>query len=138
MTIDPKIELSISAQIQSTYDICNRLFNLDDVEILFTFNKEACEGFEAVTMPALNSYLIAINPEVDWQEPEFVKTIAHELIHVKQFTYDGLDFEAEDTVMFRGSYYRLENDMEYWLSPWEIEARGYENAIWVMYQGENE
>jgi hypothetical protein len=94
-------------------------------------------SYEAVTIPGKDKFLVALNPSIAWDEDELVKTIGHELTHVKQFTYDGLKFEFEDVVVFKDNEYRFENSMEYWLSPWEIEARGYEAAILVLYLGEN-
>lgn len=67
-------------------------------------------------------------------EREFIKTLAHEITHIKQFIYDDLVFfEEEDSVEFRGELYRFENSLEYWLAPWEVEARGMELALWAVY-----
>jgi len=136
--VDPNMDLEHSYIIENTAKICNTLFKIEHQEILITFNGEACEGYEAVTIPSKGKFLIALNPDMNWETDELVKTIGHELTHVKQFTYDGLEFDHDDVVVFRNSEYRFENDMEYWLSPWEIEARGYEAGIWMLYYGEHE
>lgn len=55
---------------------------------------------------------------------ELITVIAHEMVHVKQYEQDGLDL----TVV--GSYMNgKEWKGDYWFSPWEIEARGYEQAF---------
>ena len=133
--IDPSMDAEISQIVEETGSICSKLFELEDVEVLITFNKKACEGYEAVTIPGEDKFLVALNPDIVWDDSELVKTIGHELTHVKQFIYNGLEFDLEDVVVFRGSEYRFENDLEYWLAPWEIEARGYEAAIWMLYLG---
>jgi hypothetical protein len=135
--IDPSMDEDTSSIIGYSARICENLFKLTEVEVLITFNEKASEGYEAVTIPGKDKFLVALNPNIAWDEDELVKTIGHELTHVKQFTYDGLKFEFEDVVVFKDNEYRFENSMEYWLSPWEIEARGYEAAILVLYLGEN-
>lgn len=62
-------------------------------------------------------------------ERELVEIIAHEMVHVKQHEVDGLEMEV-NRVRFRGETF---TDEEYWFSPWEIEARGYEKAFWALY-----
>lgn len=49
--------------------------------------------------------------------------IFHEIAHIKQFELDGLDLETQ---YFKGEYH-AGND--YWMFPWEIEARGLEWAL---------
>ena len=53
-----------------------------------------------------------------------------EMVHVKQHENDGLSLEVR-AHYFRGTWYDPEDD--YWFNPWEIEARGYEQAFWSMY-----
>ena len=137
--VDPNMDKDISDIVTTAAEVCTNLFNLYDKEVLITFNGEASEGYEAVTIPGEDGrFLIALNPDKKWDEEEIVKTIGHEYTHVKQFTYNGLDIEFEDMALFKGSEYRFENDMEYWLSPWEIEARGHEVAVWLLYIGKTE
>lgn len=138
--IDPQIDKDIYEIIYKSCEVSKTVYKLDDdVEVLVTFNGEACEGYEAVTIPNNEGkYLVALNPDIEWEETELVKTIGHELCHVKQFRYNGLEFESDKVMAFKDREYRFENDMEYWLAPWEIEARGYEAAIWTLYvKGEN-
>ena len=64
------------------------------------------------------------------REEEFdsmLSTLAHELIHVKQFIKDGLDVEEG---MFRGKRWNARKSQhEEFDSPWEREAYGKEVAL---------
>jgi hypothetical protein len=53
------------------------------------------------------------------------RVIWHECVHIKQYEQDGLFF-SEELMMFRGE--RWLEDNYYWF-PWEIEARGMEEAL---------
>jgi len=69
---------------------------------------------------------------------KMVRRIAiHEMTHVKQFIKDGLALWVDGEVAFRGKSYLLTNDAEYWLAPWEIEARGYEEGIYTLWKRMN-
>jgi len=60
---------------------------------------------------------------------DIIKTAAHEMVHVKQYMVDGLDMPADSPTLFRGEKYKG----EYWFAPWEVEARGYEEAFLQHY-----
>jgi hypothetical protein len=72
-------------------------------------------------------YEIYINENVEFTPGRLCELIAHEMIHVKQYELDGLEDLPGDTVQFAGKFYRMENKLEYWLSPWEMEARAMED-----------
>lgn len=55
-----------------------------------------------------------------------IRAVAHEMVHVKQHEQDGLCLETE---MFKGE--KWEGD--YWFAPWEVEARGLEEAFLMHY-----
>ncbi len=76
------------------------------------------------------NFLVLLNADLGWTEKHFCEVVGHELVHVKQYVHDGLDMGHSSTVKFRGQYYRNHFEVEYWLSPWEIEARGYEAYFW--------
>ncbi|HCX15204.1 MAG TPA: hypothetical protein DGZ24_07800 [Rhodospirillaceae bacterium] len=57
-------------------------------------------------------------------EAELVKAAAHEMVHVKQFELDGLRLE-ENIGYMNGA----EHNGDYWFSPREIEATGYQDAF---------
>lgn len=64
-------------------------------------------------------------------EASSIRAIAHEMVHVKQFLKHQL-VESDPIVFWNGQATRLTYDLdddEYWLSPWEMEARGYEDYL---------
>ena len=69
-------------------------------------------------------YIIYINPKM----PKHMRiiTLFHELVHVKQYELDGL-YMSDELMMFKGE--RFDNDLPYHWHPWEIEARGMEEAL---------
>lgn len=73
-----------------------------------------------------NSATIVFNSAHSWSLPEFAQCLGHELVHVKQYAYKELSMLSGDTVKYKQKLYRTSNAMEYWLAPWELEARGYE------------
>ena len=67
---------------------------------------------------------------------EVLKSIAHELVHVKQYTTGELvDIDKDERSMFKGEYYNWDddNDESYWLLPFEIEAFGWEVSLYQLY-----
>lgn len=77
-------------------------------------------------------YEIEVNPNFlkDCEELDLVAVIAHEMVHVKQHELDGLSLETK-AHYFKGQWFDPEDD--YWFSPWEVEARGYEKAFVNLY-----
>lgn len=65
-------------------------------------------------------------------EAELIKAVAHEMVHVKQFELDNLLLE-ENVCSMNGAEY----SGDYWFSPWEIEARGYQDAFLHHYYSTN-
>jgi hypothetical protein len=60
---------------------------------------------------------------------EILKTIAHEMAHVKQYVY----CETNDTLT-KWKDKRVDSDtIDYWVQPWEIEAHGYELGLFQMF-----
>lgn len=61
-----------------------------------------------------------------------LSTLAHELIHIKQFVKDGLDL---DTGNFKGKKWAArKNQSVYYDSPWEREAYSNETALLEYYK----
>jgi len=61
-----------------------------------------------------------------------LETVAHEMVHVKQFARGELD----DTPAWLGKTYDT-NKTEYWDLPWEIEAHGREVGMFIRWCNEN-
>ena len=66
------------------------------------------------------------------------KVIFHEMVHVKQFLVQGLYF-GKKHAKFQGQKFKLKSSSDYWLAPWEMEARALEDAmVALMEMGSNE
>ena len=59
---------------------------------------------------------------------KMLMTLAHECVHVKQFALGEL---SENHAHWRGR--RIKEDIEYWESPWEIEAFGRERGLYTLF-----
>ena len=103
-------------------------FNLDvDVEIevgrLGEHNAEVGQesiGFYSIEFD--KKFLTTASKE------DIICVTSHEMVHVKQYEQDSLDLSDE------GNFYKGHKwKGEYWFSPWECEARGYEQAFLQHY-----
>lgn len=64
-------------------------------------------------------------------------TVAHELVHVKQYATGELSFNTRTGDSFWKDKL-IDEDMNYWLHPWEIEAFGWERnlvELWIDNNG---
>ena len=59
-------------------------------------------------------------------------TLAHEMVHVKQYIYNETD---ENLSMWRGKY--IGPDVDYWDHPWELDAYGKENGLMYNFAVKN-
>jgi hypothetical protein len=105
------------------------VLNLEGIIIRVRINNALDKNTMAEVVELKNSYAISISPAVQ-DERKVVEIIGHEMTHIKQFVYDGLDL---DRCAFKGSEYIIENDLDYWFAPWEVEARGMEQALWAYF-----
>lgn len=55
-------------------------------------------------------------------------TLAHEFVHLKQYAIGELD---ENMNVWKGK--RMPSSMDYWDTPWEIEAHGREYGLWSRF-----
>lgn len=66
-----------------------------------------------------------------------METIIHETIHIRQYLSGALKQihrRGVPTIKFNKKYYKITSSHKnYWLAPWEIEARGYERGILSLY-----
>ncbi len=58
--------------------------------------------------------------------------LAHEMVHIKQYINKEL-LELPYAVMFNGKIYR-ENEEDYWLYPWEVEAYGKQQGLYQKWR----
>ena len=59
---------------------------------------------------------------------EILKTLAHELVHVKQYALGELKWR-DAGLLYKGVNHNPENLMEYFETPYEIEAYGREKGL---------
>jgi hypothetical protein len=60
---------------------------------------------------------------------EILKTLAHEMTHIKQYAYNETN---ETLTRWRGLKVDSDN-MDYWVQPWEIEAHGMESGLFSKF-----
>ena len=77
-------------------------------------------------------FVIELHPGIGAKD--ILKTLAHEMIHVKQYVYN----ETNDQLsMWRGK--RINPDkVDYWKHPWEIDAYGNEAGLMYNFAVKNE
>ena len=60
---------------------------------------------------------------------DILKTLAHEMVHVKQYVYGETN---EKLTRWKGE--RVDSDtIDYWVQPWEVEAHGYEAGLFTKF-----
>lgn len=60
---------------------------------------------------------------------EILKTLAHELTHIKQYVYG----ETNDTLTRWKGTHVDSDEIDYWVQPWEIEANGMETGLFSQF-----
>ena len=62
---------------------------------------------------------------------EILKTLGHELVHVKQYALGELTPDRDGALRYNGVHYNPQNLLEYFELPYEIEAYGKEKGLLV-------
>ena len=68
-------------------------------------------------------YEIRLNSR--FNDKRVIQSVFHEMTHVKQFAFDGLELGSR-TDKFHGKKYKR---VDYWDAPWEVEARKMEKKL---------
>jgi hypothetical protein len=100
-----------------------------DIELVGRDDIPANDSEAGCLMVSDGNYAVYINDKTEWTMEKIVECVAHEMVHIKQHELDGFDLEIQGrshTATFQGKHYRMDNLYEYWLSPWEMEARAME------------
>jgi len=100
----------------------------DNTKIIVKFNKKLkecgtamVEGYNSRNQP--REFLIEINPYLGARG--ILETLAHEMVHVKQFVYGHTN-----ETLSKWLNDEIDSDkIEYWFQPWEIEAHGLETGL---------
>lgn len=102
--------------------------------IIFMFRKINDPGTVAEVMylgkddeTALKQYIIYCNPHVS--DALLIECIAHEFTHIKQYHKGELRDLGKTEHIWHGKNKSIMEPIDYWFAPWEIEARGMEQAI---------
>ena len=98
------------------------------VEITVKF-KEDIDNLGSAEVVAYNKskkprkFLIEIDPHIG--ASTIFKTLAHEMVHIRQFAYGHID-----ATLSRWHYQKIDSvQLNYWDHPWEIEAHGMEAGL---------
>jgi len=81
---------------------------------------------------APRTFNIILDSETKWVDP--LQTLAHEMVHVKQYARGELQCTTK-TSKWKGKLWRKKSDQmdDYYDSPWEIEAFGREEGLYLRY-----
>ncbi len=61
------------------------------------------------------------------------EAMAHEITHMKQYARGEMKDMVRGRSRVKWQSKPIDNDVDYWFQPWEIEARGYERALTTWY-----
>ena len=98
------------------------------------FGKDECYGYclstNEVNPARPREFNIDINSKFKLRS--ILETVAHELVHVKQFARGEL-YQSSVTMKQRwlGKWYK--RNPSYWNQPWEIEAHGREPGLFIQW-----
>lgn len=116
--------------------LSTQMYPYISVKVLYSkdlYKKQECWGEVAADYDAdirkHRDFRIFIDSGMSKKKSLYV--LAHEMTHVAQYATGKL-FEYErlpSRVKWDGKIL-LEEEIDYWFSPWEIEARGYEEALY--------
>lgn len=105
---------------------------LENIFVRIRFNKDI-DAFGYASIDEYNDsgkpreFEIEIHPGIGGYD--ILKTLAHEMVHIKQYVY-GETNEA----MTRWKGQRVDSDtIDYWVQPWEVEAHGYEAGLFTKF-----
>jgi hypothetical protein len=99
----------------------------DNLKIVIKFNKKIkdCGSAEVVGYNSSNKAReFLINIHAGLSARDILETLAHEMVHVKQFAYNHTD-----ETLSRWKNNLVSDDLDYWYQPWEIEAHGLEGGL---------
>lgn len=110
--------------------LSDRIINKLNIRILSRTPKQMPEKGSAVSEDENErhprKFLIELKSTL--RRPELISTLAHELVHLKQFAKN-----ERNNLGFAHSYGRRDAQDDYWFSHWEIEAYGMEVGLTHKY-----
>jgi hypothetical protein len=108
---------------------------LDNIFVRVKFNKDldaygyaSVEDYNDSGKP--REFEIELHPGIGAHD--ILKTLAHEMVHIKQYVYGETN---ERLTRWKGQ--RVDSDtVDYWVQPWEIEAFGRETGLYTRWVDE--
>ena len=99
--------------------------------------KEGLEGSTYWEDDNHNPREFTIEIDKSLKTEHFIQTLCHELVHVKQYATGEMKdiFKGPFNLLWRGE--RIDTKrlgMNYWDQPWEIEAFGREDGLYIMWK----
>jgi hypothetical protein len=116
-----------------------------NVEITFKIvpNLQESEGIEGSTSwedsnHKPREFLVELDGDQDINS--FILAMCHEMVHVKQYALGEMKdiFKGPNNLVWKGTKINtLSPNNKYWEQPWEIEAFGREQGLYVMWKEAN-
>jgi hypothetical protein len=112
-------------QLEITYNVVQHCYNelipSADVDIFIEIKKQKLNGW--CQHNCANEFVLSIDRNLS--QDELIKTICHEMVHVKQGVRNELSASNKFCRIWKGSKYNI----SYRHSPWEIEAYYLEEKL---------
>lgn len=86
--------------------------------------------------PRPRDFILEVNSEMS--KRRILMTIAHEMVHIKQYATGQLKYYVKankirwEDMLFDNEH-EVKSDKNYWFSPWELLANGYEPGMYVLF-----
>jgi len=132
-----KRELVSSIAEYSAYHLMPRIADSLSIDIQLVHNLYGKEGVVGDCIP--HDFADTNHPRdfvmrVDSKEPlrEMLETVAHEMVHVKQFARGEL-YQSSRNANHRWQGKWINKDPDYWDCPWEIEAFGRQIGLFLRW-----
>ena len=132
----PLVMVRQAANFYGKYLLGNKLHNNVFVTIKFQTFKKGCHDYAYCDWTDDNHCTRDFNITIDRRlnKKETLLALAHEMVHVKQYAKGEMKdiFRPMKMVKWMGEKY-LQDEMDYWEQPWEIEAYGREKGLYIKF-----
>jgi len=136
-----KRQVREAVSFYSSLIISRRLLNYLTVRVEFKnlWKTDKCTGTccPEYDEPRPRDFIVEVNSEMS--KKKILETLAHELVHMKQFAYGELKHYLKiPKTRFLDELFdnerEVQSDENYWFSPWEIESWGRQPGMYVLYK----
>lgn len=130
-TLNKFIPKSIQKKLNITIKICDSFDKGWQGECEYVGNENNIRKFNIViSLKSMNKQAKDLTKKL--KEP--IKTIIHEMVHVKQYANNQLFDYIDGNTKFEGKVYKnAKTYTDYWDMPWEIEAYGRTEGIYEQF-----